>query len=89
MYVEESVVLDCHALQARNDASVLPLGDVAALCIYVEESFALDCHALQARNDASVLPLGDVASFIIKSPQCLSVLGVRHHCIGSANRLQD
>ncbi|MCF8462410.1 MAG: hypothetical protein K9G11_00690 [Rickettsiaceae bacterium] len=46
---EESVVLDCHALQARNDTCALPLENVASLCIYVEELFVLDCHATQAR----------------------------------------
>ncbi|MCF8462373.1 MAG: hypothetical protein K9G11_00505 [Rickettsiaceae bacterium] len=30
---KESVALDCHALQARNDATTLPLEDVASLCI--------------------------------------------------------
>ncbi|MCF8462541.1 MAG: hypothetical protein K9G11_01350 [Rickettsiaceae bacterium] len=29
MYVEESFILDCHALQARNDAITLPLEDFA------------------------------------------------------------
>ncbi|MCF8462877.1 MAG: hypothetical protein K9G11_03105 [Rickettsiaceae bacterium] len=31
---KESVVLDCHALQARNDASTLPLDGVAFLSMY-------------------------------------------------------
>ncbi|MCF8462287.1 MAG: hypothetical protein K9G11_00055 [Rickettsiaceae bacterium] len=51
-------VLDCHALQARNDATTLPLEDVVASVLEW-----LDCHALQARNDATTLPLGVVASF--------------------------
>ncbi|MCF8462506.1 MAG: hypothetical protein K9G11_01170 [Rickettsiaceae bacterium] len=35
-YIEKSFVLDCHALKrARNDASVLPLGDFASLCIRI------------------------------------------------------
>ncbi|MCF8462547.1 MAG: hypothetical protein K9G11_01380 [Rickettsiaceae bacterium] len=42
---EESVVLDCHGANAsRNDASALPLGDVAFLCIYVEELFILQVN---------------------------------------------
>ncbi|MCF8463191.1 MAG: hypothetical protein K9G11_04760 [Rickettsiaceae bacterium] len=30
---KESFILDCHALQARNDASTLPLEDVASFII--------------------------------------------------------
>ncbi|MCF8462876.1 MAG: hypothetical protein K9G11_03100 [Rickettsiaceae bacterium] len=41
---KESVVLDCHALQARNDVFLLPLEDVAFLCIYVEELFILQVN---------------------------------------------
>jgi len=77
---EESFILDCHArIASSNDATTLPLGDVAAFCIYLEELFVLDCHALQARNDASALPLGDVAAFIIELLEYLSVIELRHH----------
>ncbi|MCF8462442.1 MAG: hypothetical protein K9G11_00850 [Rickettsiaceae bacterium] len=34
MYIE-SFILDCHALQARNDACALPLEDVTALYIRI------------------------------------------------------
>jgi len=42
--IEESVVLDCHALnRARNDACALPLGDVSTLILEL-----LECLESQA-----------------------------------------
>ncbi|MCF8463051.1 MAG: hypothetical protein K9G11_04030 [Rickettsiaceae bacterium] len=45
MYVEESFILDCHALQARNDAITLPLGDVSTSFI-LQLPECLESHAL-------------------------------------------
>ncbi|MCF8462895.1 MAG: hypothetical protein K9G11_03195 [Rickettsiaceae bacterium] len=46
MYLEESFILDCHALQARNDAITLPLGGVAAFIIESLECLSVlgVCH---------------------------------------------
>ena len=52
MYVEESVVLDCHALQARNDAITLPLGDVSTSSILE----LLECLESQALVLSRSLP---------------------------------
>ncbi|MCF8463050.1 MAG: hypothetical protein K9G11_04025 [Rickettsiaceae bacterium] len=54
MYVEESFVLDCHALQARNDACALPLEDVStSFILQLPECLSVICLCHHERELAN------------------------------------